>query len=280
MIDYVRAEKLYIDFIKFRKEFMTDAIARAVYTDTNRYNERFRPVVVISPDELTELNKKIAHWQKTADELEKYPELKIPQTLMLPLPKVVVGARRVYVYTMDAINVKNESAGAIINQIERKIKRSQSIPACAGLVEKLQREVEILSKYPADERMRVRRVGFSDTIAKVNYPDAPGEAAIERVTAHGLFVVSNPELEVHTEPTRTRDNFSVYDALQGLETAMWPDTKIYLVSEVEEAKAKLKDYREKNKKKLNYAASRRSIEKRRQRDAVASATAASHREQD
>lgn len=278
MTDYNRAEDLYLQFMRFRREFMDEAISRAEHTTTSMFGEVFRPVVLLQQDELQVYQEKIARWEAMAEELSQYPELHIPPQVFKPYPKIIVGASRVRLYEMDAVTVRNWTVSKVIDAMQAKIKRSKAKPECEELCQQLAREIENLQQYPADAHMYLRRAGFKDTIANISYGDSV-EVEIERVSSHGLFIVNNEQLRLSTGPERERDSTSPYDLIDGMDTVMWPSTKFYLVDEVEKVRARLKDYREKNKRKIRTATERKSRQKRMLKDAVAG-TAASKREKD
>lgn len=278
MTDYNRAEDLYLQFMRFRREFMDEAISRAEYTTQSRFGEVFRPVVLLQPEELPSFNEKVEKWTSMAEELSHYPELHIPPQLFNPPPKVINGATRVRVYELPAVTVRNWPVEKVIDAMRAKIRRSQAKPECQDLCARLQQEIEILQAYPAEARIFLRREGFKDTIANVVY-DGSTEPDLERVSSHGLFIVNSPNLRLSTKPTRERDSTSPYDLIEGMETAMWADTKLYLVEEVEKVRQRLADYREKNKRQMRTATERKSRQKRMLKDAVAG-TAASKRGSD
>ena len=281
MTDYIHAERLYIDFMDSRRKFMDEALARADFTATSQTGMQFRPVVRITKAELPDFQKRIDEWASMAEELAGYPDLHIPPYQLGPLPKIITDAVRVRIYEMSAVSVKNWKLSAVIDKMQAKLDRlekhdnADTLPLRTALSD----QIEFLSQYDGDTAMYVRREGFSDTIANILYRDED-EPVIERISQHGLFIVDSPALTILTKPTRNRESTSVYDLIEGIESVMWQDTRLYFVKEVEDAKARLADYREKNKRQLASAAERRSRNKRKMKEAATAATPASHRHED
>lgn len=281
MTDYIHAERLYLDFMNSRRKFMDEAIARADFTAISQTGTKFRPVVRITKAELPEFEERIAKWESMANELGEYPDLHIPPYQLGPLPKIITDAVRVNIYEMSAVSVKNWKLSAVIAKMQAKVDRldKHNQPDTLPLRNALNEQIEFLGKYDGDTAMYVRREGFSDTIAKIAYRDSDTKG-IERISAHGLFIVDSHDLVITTETTRSRESTSVYDLIQGIESVMWQDTRLYFVQEVEEAKARLADYREKNKRQLAAASERRSRNKRKLKEATLAATAASRRHEE
>ncbi|NEG94114.1 hypothetical protein [Leclercia adecarboxylata] len=276
MTDYNLAERLYLEFMTFRREFLDEALHRAEYTITSRYGEVFRPVVLLQPDEHSTYSAKIQKWVDYAEKLEEFPDLHIPPQIFKPYPKMISGATRVRVYELDAVTVRNWPVSKVIDAMQAKIRRSREKPECVELCAQLHKEIEYLTTLPGDARMYMRREGFKDTIANIAY-EGSTELELERVSSHGLFIVDNSQLKLSTKTTRERESTSPYDLIDGIPTVMWPDTKLYLVEEVEKVRERLAAYREKNKRQLRAASERKSRQKRMMKDAVAG-TASSKRE--
>jgi len=278
MTDYIHAERLYMDFMNSRRKFMDEAIARADFTANSQTGMQYRPVVRITKAELPDFQERISKWESMVAELAEYPDLHIPPHQLGPLPKIITDATRVQVYNMRAVSVRNMTAASIIKAMQAKVNRlvKHDNSATLPLRNALNEQIEFLGRYDANTAMYVRREGFIDTIAKIFYENKD-KAEIERISAHGLFIVENPKLVLSTKPERERDSTSVYSLIEGIESPMWPDTRLYFVKEVEESKARLADYREKNKRQLASAAERRSRNKRQMKQAALASTAASQR---
>ncbi|GAR90810.1 hypothetical protein NGUA22_00315 [Salmonella enterica] len=86
MVNYVYGEQLYREFVKFRDLFLANAVARAQHVDKASDGRFVRPVVVLPFKETDRIQADIDKWTAMAKELEQYPDLNVPRTILYPVP--------------------------------------------------------------------------------------------------------------------------------------------------------------------------------------------------
>ncbi|HFP4785739.1 TPA: hypothetical protein ACHH91_004537, partial [Escherichia coli] len=111
MINYVYGEQLYQEFVSFRDLFLKKAVARAQHVDAASDGRPVRPVVVLPFKETDSIQAEIDKWTLMARELEQYPDLNIPKTILYPVPNILRGVRKVTTYQTEAVNSVNMTAG-------------------------------------------------------------------------------------------------------------------------------------------------------------------------
>ncbi len=121
MINYVYGEQLYQEFVSFRDLFLKKAVARAQHVDTASDGRPVRPVVVLPFKETDSIQAEIDKWTLMARELEQYPDLNIPKTILYPVPNILRGVRKVTTYQTEAVNTGNITPGAIIHRLKKAI---------------------------------------------------------------------------------------------------------------------------------------------------------------
>ena len=126
MINYVYGEQLYQEFVSFRDLFLKKAVARAQHVDAASDGRPVRPVVVLPFKETDSIQAEIDKWTLMARELEQYPDLNIPKTILYPVPNILRGVRKVTTYQTEAVNSVNMTAGHIIHLIDKDIRIQKS----------------------------------------------------------------------------------------------------------------------------------------------------------
>lgn len=121
MINYVYGEQLYQEFVSFRIS-SKKAVARAQHVDTASDGRPVRPVVVLPFKETDSIQAEIDKWTLMARELEQYPDLNIPKTILYPVPNILRGVRKVTTYQTEAVNSVNMTAYRIIHLIDKDIR--------------------------------------------------------------------------------------------------------------------------------------------------------------
>lgn len=102
------------------------AVARAQHVDAASDGRPVRPVVVLPFKETDSIQAEIDKWTLMARELEQYPDLNIPKTILYPVPNILRGVRKVTTYQTEAVNSVNMTAGRIIHLIDKDIRIQKS----------------------------------------------------------------------------------------------------------------------------------------------------------
>lgn len=116
------------------------AVARAQHVDAASDGRPVRPVVVLPFKETDSIQAEIDKWTLMARELEQYPDLNIPKTILYPVPNILRGVRKVTTYQTEAVNSVNMTAGRIIHLIDKDIRIQKS----AGINEHSAKYIENL----------------------------------------------------------------------------------------------------------------------------------------
>lgn len=85
-----------------------------------------------------------------ARELEQYPDLNIPKTILYPVPNILRGVRKVTTYQTEAVNSVNMTAGRIIHLIDKDIRIQKSAGInehSAKYIENLEATKELMKQY-------------------------------------------------------------------------------------------------------------------------------------
>lgn len=262
MINYVYGEQLYQEFVSFRDLFLKKAVARAQHVDTASDGRPVRPVVVLPFKETDSIQAEIDKWTLMARELEQYPDLNIPKTILYPVPNILRGVRKVTTYQTEAVNSVNMTAGRIIHLIDKDIRIQKSAgfnEHSAKYIENLEATKELMKQYPEDEKFRMRVHGFSETMLRVHYISSSpnynnGKSVSYHVPLCGVFIcdetlrdgiIINGEFE--------KAKFSLYDSIEPIICDRWPQAKIYRLADIENVKKQIAITRE--EKKVKSAAS-------------------------
>ncbi|EPD1080769.1 phage repressor protein C1, partial [Escherichia coli] len=231
MINYVYGEQLYQEFVSFRDLFLKKAVARAQHVDTASDGRPVRPVVVLPFKETDSIQAEIDKWTLMARELEQYPDLNIPKTILYPVPNILRGVRKVTTYQTEAVNSVNMTAGRIIHLIDKDIRIQKSAGInehSAKYIENLEATKELMKQYPEDEKFRMRVHGFSETMLRVHYISSSpnyndGKSVSYHVPLCGVFIcdetlrdgiIINGEFE--------KAKFSLYDSIEPIICDRWP----------------------------------------------------------
>lgn len=245
MINYVYGEQLYQEFVSFRDLFLKKAVARAQHVDTASDGRPVRPVVVLPFKETDSIQAEIDKWTLMARELEQYPDLNIPKTILYPVPNILRGVRKVTTYQTEAVNSVNMTAGRIIHLIDKDIRIQKSAALkehSAKYIENLEATKELMRQYPEDEKFRMRVHGFSETMLRVHYISSSpnyndGKSVSYHVPLCGVFIcdetlrdgiIINGEFE--------KAKFSLYDSIEPIICDRWPQAKIYRLADIENVK--------------------------------------------
>lgn len=246
MIDYVKGEALYSEFIEFRYEFINRAIARASHTDTSSDGRKLRPVVVLPFREVEKVQAEIDKWAELVAGLEQFPDLGIPKTLMYPIPEIIKGARKATAYNTEAVNSRSVTAGHLTHLIDKDLRGQKKGPqgvASEAYINNLEQARKQLAAYPDDEPMRMRIHGYRETLLNLNYISTSpnykgGRMQAYHVPACGVFICDETLRDGLTiGPTNEKTPYSVYEFIEPITCSRWPTAKIYSANEVEEVKA-------------------------------------------
>lgn len=244
MVDYEIGEKIFKEFISFRHRFLSGAIKQAQYTATSAAGDKYRPIVLVSRRDAKQINQEIEQWHQYAEQLESYPDLDAPKSLFYPEPRIIIGAINVTVYENSGSFTRTSSPAIILSALRSELKRAQARPDTEDYQDRLRREIAVFTALPLNEKLRVRYVGYTDTLCNITYP-AISKVAVERVSANGLFLVNDSIKEFRQGAKRERNYVSIYDFLPFM-TASCYEAKIYRVDDIERAKVMLVDYKNAN----------------------------------
>lgn len=265
MVNYAYGAKLYREFDKFRAKFLSDSIERAQHVDVTSDGRKVRPVCVVPFKETPRIQADIDKWAEMVNELEQYPDLKIPKTILYPMPNILRGVRKVTTYQTEAINSVNMTAKRIIHLIDKDIriqKAAELGERGKNYIANLERTKEIMNKYPEDEKFRMRIHGFSETMIRVHYISSSpnynsGRSVPYHVPLCGVFICDETLRDGLTiGPAVEKEKFSLYDALEPITCDRWPHAKIYRLKDIEEVKIQHAIEREEKKAKSSASATR------------------------
>ena len=258
LVDYIKGEALYREFIEFRYGFISRAVARASHTDVTSDGRQVRPVVVLPFREVEKVQAEIDRWSKLVAELEQYPDLGIPKTLLYPIPAIIRGVRKATAYNTEAINSRNVTAGHLIHLIDKDIRGQKKGPvsvAAEAYIANLENARRQLASYPDDEPMRMRIHGYRETLLNLNYISTSpnykgGRKQSYHVPTCGVFICDETLRDGLTiGPCFEKTPYSVYDAVEPIICNRWPTAKIYRTADIEEVKASRTDSAEAEKPK-------------------------------
>ena len=249
MSDSRKGENVYKEFIDFRDAFLTDAMDEASAWSTNKFGERFRPVVLVGARRLKKWTDAIEQWKKYAEELKKYPQLGIPVSLYEPAPKFISGATRVRCYELPATEVKNKPREKILTDYDREIERFESIDNTNPYLTQLRKERETFEAMPPKTKLRLRRTGYTDLNCAYNTTEE--SQIMVRVSASGVFFDERTLGQGFTfGPKEKNTRASIYAEVSPIPQSLYPGIDIYDIDTVEKAKAAQKKYRESNEQEI------------------------------
>jgi hypothetical protein len=245
--DYSIGERKFKEFMTFRSRFLSEAISLARYTAKNSVGEKFRPVVMVTPRQLSDVREQIDTWCDYVYELEQYPALNIPSSIMYPLPRLITGAVTVIVYDTPSTFTRVYTVEKVIKSLRAEIKRFAGNSRAQEYIETLQAELAVFLTMPEDKKLRLRYDGFTDTVCNVTYPRPTGSvidpsAVVERVSANGLFFAADSIKEFRVGSDRDYNRVSIYDFLP-YKIASSLGACIYDLDDIERAKTLLAEYK-------------------------------------
>lgn len=267
MTDLERGERLYQEFIDFRDEFLTTAMKEASAHSTNAHGKKFRPVVVVPKGRAKYWMAQCERWEEYARELRNYPELGIQVSLYEPGPKYITGAIRVRCYELPAINVGKIKREEVLRDLQAMIERVSLSKDTNAYLEKLREEAASIESLPPKTALRIRRFGYSDLIC--NYATLDDPKGMIRATASGVFFDDRTlryGFEFGAKAKIPRP--SVYDYVKPLTLSIYPNAHVYLIDEVEQKRAEMKDSRAQTSQETKREQWRRASQKRRDKDAA------------
>ncbi|EHK0699959.1 hypothetical protein ICL29_004085 [Salmonella enterica] len=265
MVNYAYGAKLYREFDKFRAKFLADSIARAQHIDTTSDGRKVRPIVVVPFKETPRFQAEIDQWTSMVQELEQYPDLKIPKTILYPIPNILRGVRKVTTYQTEAVNSINMTAKRIIHLLDKDIriqKAAELGERGKSYITNLERTKKIIEQYSDDEKFRMRIHGFSETMIRVHYistsPNYNGGRSVPyHVPLCGVFICDETLRDgLSIGPAIEKEKFSLYDALEPIVCDRWPHAKIYRLRDIEDIKSKHAQERDEKKAKSSASVTR------------------------
>lgn len=249
MSDSRKGEAVYKDFIDFRDEFLTDAMDEASAWSTNKYGEKFRPVVLVNARRLKKWTEAIDKWNKYAEELKKYPQLGIPVSLYEPAPKFISGATRVRCYELPATEVTTKQREKVLADYDREIERFKAIDNTNSYIMQLQEERKVFEAMPPKTKLRFRRTGYTDLNCAYNTTEE--SQIMVRVSAAGVFFDERTLGQGFSFGPKAKNNkASVYSELNPIPQSLYQGIDIYDIDTVEKAKIARKKYREENEQEI------------------------------
>ncbi|MDM7311676.1 phage repressor protein C1 [Klebsiella pneumoniae] len=266
MVNYVYGEKLYREFVKFREQFLANAVERAQHLDTASDGRAVRPVVVLPFKETDRIQAEIDKWTAMANELEQYPDLNVPKTILYPIPNILRGVRKATTYQTEAINSVNMTAKRIIHLLDKDIRiqtTSDTSDWGKKYISNLEKTKKLFEQFPDDEKFRMRIHGFSETMLRVHYistsPNFNGGKSVPyHVPLCGVFICDETLRDgLSIGPEFEKEKFSLYDSLEPIICDRWPQAKSYRMKDIEDVKGKRAQLRE-NKKAQSAASTTRT----------------------
>ncbi|CAB5549072.1 MULTISPECIES: hypothetical protein [Citrobacter freundii complex] len=249
MSDSRTGEAVYKEFIEFRDAFLTDAMDEASAWSTNKFGERFRPVVLVNARRLKKWTEAIDQWNKFAQELKKYPQLGIPVSLYEPAPKFISGAIRVRCYELPATEVTTKAREKILADYDREIERFKAIDNTNPYLKQLQEERKTFEALPPKTKLRLRRTGYTDLNCAYNTTEE--SQIMVRVSSSGVFFDERTLGQGFTFGPKTKNSkASIYSELSPIPQSLYQSIDIYDIDTVEKAKAARKKYREENEQEI------------------------------
>ena len=222
MVNYVYGEQLYRDFVKFRDLFLASAVARAQHIDKTSDGRSVRPVVVLPFKETDRVQADIDRWAAMAKELEQYPDLNVPKTILYPIPNILRGVRKATTYQTEAINSVNMTAKRIIHLLDKDIriqKAGEITEWSKKYIDNLERTKKLMESFPEDEKFRMRIHGFNETMLRVHYistsPNYNGGKSVPyHVPLCGVFICDETLRDgLFLSPEFEKEKFSLYDSI-------------------------------------------------------------------
>lgn len=256
MVNYVYGEQLYRDFVKFRDLFLASAVARAQHIDKTSDGRSVRPVVVLPFKETDRVQADIDRWAAMAKELEQYPDLNVPKTILYPIPNILRGVRKATTYQTEAINSVNMTAKRIIHLLDKdiRIQKSGEITDWSKkYIDNLEKTKKLMESFPEDEKFRMRIHGFNETMLRVHYistsPNYNGGKSVPyHVPLCGVFICDETLRDgLFLSPEFEKEKFSLYDSIEPIICDRWPQAKIYRIKDIEDVKNKFALLREAKK---------------------------------
>ncbi|EBQ8819908.1 hypothetical protein DKS79_19295 [Salmonella enterica subsp. enterica serovar Kisarawe] len=266
MVNYVYGEQLYREFVKFRDLFLANAVARAQHVDKASDGRFVRPVVVLPFKETDRIQADIDKWTAMAKELEQYPDLNVPRTILYPVPNILRGVRKATTYQTEAINSVNMTAKRIIHLLDKdiRIQKAGDITEWSRrYIGNLERTKRLMEKFPDEEKFRMRIHGFNETMLRVHYistsPNYNGGKSVPyHVPLCGVFICDETLRDgLSIGPEFEKEKFSLYDSIEPIICDRWPQAKIYRLKDIEDVKGNLARIRE-DKKALSAASTTRT----------------------
>ena len=256
MVNYIKGEQLYREFVRFRDEFIASAVARAQHVDESSDGRSVRPIVVVPFTETARIQAEIDKWTLMAKELEQYPDLNIPKTILYPIPNILRGVRKATIYQTEVINSMNMTAKRIIHLIDKDVRIQQSGDAnerSKRYIENLMKTRNVMEGFPADEKFRMRVHGFTETSMRVHYISTSpnynsGKSVFYHVPLCGVFICDETlrdGLSIGAESQK--EKYSLYDRIDPIICDRWPQAKIYRIKDIEAVKNRLAQEREAEK---------------------------------
>lgn len=264
-IDYRDGEKLYKEFIKFRRTFMEEAFKNASFSAVSLKGERYRPVVMRTLREMQKVQEDVEKWQWFVAEFEKFPEMNVSAKLIKPLPTIIMGATSTTVYEYDAVATRTLDREFIISRITNLIKRAQKMES-EDLLKRLNEEYKLFSALPAGDVLRRRSEGFKNVLCAINFPTEDGSTNLvsEKVSAHGIFICSQyfgkKSLQIGGQQDYNRA--SIYENIPAMTTLVYPTDKVYRVADIDAFLEQNKDWMESTKAERNRRAVAKHAAKR------------------
>ncbi|EDV2725985.1 hypothetical protein YV85_001039 [Salmonella enterica subsp. enterica] len=256
MVNYVYGEQLYRDFVKFRDLFLASAVARAQHIDKTSDGRSVRPVVVLPFKETDRVQADIDRWAAMAKELEQYPDLNVPKTILYPIPNILRGVRKATTYQTEAINSVNMTAKRIIHLLDKdiRIQKSGEITDWSKkYIDNLEKTKKLMESFPEDEKFRMRIHGFNETMLRVHYistsPNYNGGKSVPyHVPLCGVFICDETLRDgLFLSPEFEKEKFSLYDSIEPIICDRWPQAKIYRIKDIDDVKNKFALLREAKK---------------------------------
>lgn len=208
------ALKKFAEFSNFKDKFVSEALESAFFCE-KREHEKCRPLVKISSEkDLIELNKNIAYWTLTVNELVSADPIRFRAnaSIFAPLPSVIIEPSELFIRKNKAVSTRKLSREYIIERLQKKIdiELLKNDNFSNLTTENLKKEI-IKFKRSVCDTYRLRSEGYDDYV--IIYKLKDGKPNKIRLSRNGIFFydpsnkckISFPE-DSRTKKTRS-DNY-------------------------------------------------------------------------
>ncbi|MDT0178158.1 hypothetical protein Q9R34_19220 [Enterobacter sp. BRE11] len=242
-------EKRYKDFLQVQREWLELVTANQVYSELNANGDPSRPVAFTN-DKKTFVRAEhlVKEWQRFADLAEEKraeSALAISTYVYSPVPSIIAGPSKVTISRFPCTSSGKLTRENILKRYTQQLKKLEKLPFAAGAILSLKEEMKAFEQQPEGTLYRSRISNYFDTQVTARFDSADDERNLEnfRYGSHGLFIYSermdrNRDIVANTNMTQSYN--SPFDLIKPIPCAVLPSANIYLLEDVDRAKAHIK----------------------------------------